>query len=114
MYPSVIAAAPFRAQRRARRRMTAIMAGGAPLQWRVFVSTDEDRATGVARPQQRASRRSQRVLVEAAALHDGGEVRAAILEQAEILQRIAVDHQQVGEGAGLDDAEFAFLAHDLG
>ena len=36
------------------------------------------------------------------------------LEQAEILQRIAVDHQQVGIGAGLDDAELAFLADDLG
>ena len=33
---------------------------------------------------------------------------------AEVLERIAVDHDQVGERAGLDDAELALLAQDLG
>ena len=53
------------------------------------------------------ARGAQRVAISSvflwklAALHDGRQVGAAVLEQAEILQRIAVDHQQVGEGAGL-------------
>ena len=41
-------------------------------------------------------------------------MRAAVLEQAEVLQRIAVDHQKIGKGAGFDHAELALLAHDLG
>ena len=39
---------------------------------------------------------------------------ALVEEQLELLERIAVDHDQVGEGAGLDDAELALVAQDLG
>ena len=52
--------------------------------------------------------------MELAGLHDHRQVGALVEEQLELLQRIAVDHDQVGEGAGLDDAELAFLAQDLG
>src|SRR5262245_20507785 len=89
------------------------MAGSVPLEWRVFVSSKEDGATGVARSQRRTSRRSQCVLVEAAGFHDGRQVWAAILEQAEVLQRVTVDNQQVGEGILRDGPELVFLAHDL-
>src|SRR6266404_7987230 len=56
----------------------------------------------------------ERVLVELAGLHDHRQMGALIEEQLELLQRIAVDHDQVGEGAGLDDAELALLAQHLG
>ena len=42
----------------------------------------------------------------------GGEMFALLLEQAEIFQRIAVDQQQVGQGAGLQRAQFALLPND--
>src|SRR5262245_4850758 len=56
----------------------------------------------------------QPVLMKASALHDGGEILALLLQHAEIAQRIALDDQKVGEGAGLETAELAHLAHDLG
>src|SRR5258708_10517374 len=51
-----------------------VIAGGAPLQWRVFVEPREVRATGVARPQQRprSRRLCGRLAVEALAV--GGHV----------------------------------------
>src|ERR1041384_1774078 len=55
----------------------------------------------------------QSVLVELAALHDRAEMFALLLEQAEILQWIAVDHDEVGAGPSLQRADLALLAHDL-
>ena len=55
----------------------------------------------------------QPALVELAGLHDDGEVLALILEQRQILQRIAVDHQEIGEGAGRERADLALQAQDL-
>src|SRR5260221_1001500 len=51
-----------------------VIAGGAPLQWRVFVEPREVRATGVVRPQQRprSRRLGGRLAVEALAV--GGHV----------------------------------------
>src|SRR4051812_7820373 len=54
----------------------------------------------------------QHVLMEFAALHNGSEILALLLEQAKVLQRIAIDDDQIGEGAGLQRAELAFLPHD--
>ena len=36
------------------------------------------------------------VLVEAAAFHDHGQVLALLLQDTQVLQRVAVDDQQVG------------------
>src|SRR5947207_4976838 len=54
----------------------------------------------------------QPVLVKPAALHDGGKIFALLLQQPEVLQRIAVDQQQVRIGAGLQRPELAFLPND--
>src|SRR5215470_3490835 len=51
------------------------------------------------------------VLVEAAVLHDG-EQPVAILQNAHVAQRIAVDQQDVGEEARLDLAQLLFHHHD--
>src|SRR5262245_4329805 len=56
----------------------------------------------------------QPVLVESAALHDHRKVLALPLQQLQVLQRIAVDDEQVGKGARLQAAELALHAHDLG
>src|SRR5690348_617603 len=61
-----------------------------------------------------AGRLLERILVELAGLHDHRQVLALVEEELEILQRIAVDHDQVGKSTGLDDAELAFLPQDLG
>src|SRR4029078_4111184 len=53
------------------------------------------------------------VLVEHAAFHDGGKMRALVLEEPEVLERIAVDDDEIGERAGLDHAELTFAPHDL-
>src|SRR5215471_5129850 len=58
------------------------------------------------------SRSGEKVLVKAPALHDGREMGALFLEQAEIAERIAVHHEQVCEGPGRDHAELALLAQD--
>ena len=52
-------------------------------------------------------RRRQQVLVDLAVLHDDQEVPGRVFDQVDVLQRIAVDQQQVGERAFLDDAELA-------
>src|SRR3954464_8189218 len=52
--------------------------------------------------------------METAALHDHAEVTALVLKHREVLQRIAVDQDEVGEGAGLERPELAFLAQHLG
>src|SRR4051812_25256170 len=56
----------------------------------------------------------QRALVEPSALHDDGEMRALVLKEAEILQRVAVDDEEVGIGAGGDDAELTLHLQELG
>src|ERR1041384_5966519 len=55
---------------------------------------------------------AQPVLVELAALHDRAEMLALLLEQAEVLQRIAVHDDEIGVGARLQRADFSFHAHD--
>src|ERR1700722_14645940 len=55
----------------------------------------------------------QRILVELAGLHDHRQMGALIEEQLELLQRIAVDEDEIGEGARLHDAELALLAQNL-
>src|SRR5437870_5046463 len=56
----------------------------------------------------------QPVFVEASALHDHGEMLTLLLQDAQILEWIAVDDQEVRESAGLEAAELAHLAYDLG
>src|SRR5262249_18467130 len=55
----------------------------------------------------------QPVLVEAPALHDDAEIFALLLQNAEVLERVAVDDEEIGKGTGLEAAELAHLAHDL-
>ena len=52
-------------------------------------------------------RTSKGVLVDLAVLHDDLEVLGGVGDQVDVLQRIAVDQQQVGECALLHDAELA-------
>src|SRR5262245_18381976 len=54
------------------------------------------------------------VPVELPALHDRGQLRAAVVKHTEVLERITVDHQQVGVGALLQHAELALAADHLG
>src|SRR3546814_3752102 len=56
----------------------------------------------------------QAVLVESAALDDRREVPALALQQGDVIQRVVVDHDQIGPGARLDDAELAGPPHHLG
>src|SRR5258706_13798511 len=56
----------------------------------------------------------QPALVELAALHDGCEMLALVLQEPEVLQRIPVDHDQIGEGAGLEGAKLALLPQNPG
>src|SRR5687768_13651812 len=56
-----------------------------------------------------ADGRAQRVLVDAAVLHDDDEVLLGIRDQADVLDRIAVDQQQVGERPLRDDADPAWI-----
>ena len=51
--------------------------------------------------------------MELAGLHDHRQVRALVEEELELLERIAVDHDQVGQRAGCDGAELAVHAQDL-
>src|SRR3546814_9037709 len=55
----------------------------------------------------------QAVLVESAALDDRREVPALALQQGDVIQRVVVDHDQIGPGARLDDAELAGPPHPL-
>lgn len=56
---------------------------------------------------------SKSVLDEAPAFHDRGQVASLLLEHTEISQRIAINHQKIGEGARLDNAELPLHAHDF-
>src|SRR5689334_5110152 len=56
----------------------------------------------------------QPVLVEASGLHDDRKVSALLLQQLEVLERVAVDDNQVGKGALLQTADLALHACDLG
>ena len=47
------------------------------------------------------------ILVDLAVLHDDDEVLGRVLDQLDVRDRVAVDQQQVGERAFLDDAELA-------
>ena len=49
-----------------------------------------------------------------AALHDERHVPALLGQERQILQRIAVDDDEVGEGAGRDAADLAFHAQTRG
>ena len=49
----------------------------------------------------------QVVLVELAALHDRREMSALVLQQVQIVQRVALDHQKIGQRAGCDNAQLA-------
>src|SRR5471032_2737268 len=55
----------------------------------------------------------QRILMKLAGLHDHRQVAALLEEELELLEGIAVDHDQVGIGTRLDDAELALLAQNL-
>ena len=55
----------------------------------------------------RLSQLSNGVLVDLAALHDDLEVPGGVGDQIDVVQRIAVDKQQVGERALLHDAKLA-------
>ena len=46
-------------------------------------------------------------LVEGAVLHDHREVGAVAVEQRDVGERVAGERDQIGAGAGRDDAEFA-------
>src|SRR5262249_29118002 len=69
---------------------------------------------GIGRGAKPPSELAQAVLVKTAALHDGGQVPALLLEQAEVAERVAVDDEEIGEGAGGNHAELAFLAEQPG
>src|SRR3954467_6126275 len=49
----------------------------------------------------------QGILVHLTVLHDDDEIFLGISEQRDVVQRIAVDQQQVGQRPGLDHAELA-------
>ena len=53
--------------------------------------------------------RRPRVLVELAVLHDDEEGLLRIRHQSNVVERIAIDHQEIGERAFLDDAELAWI-----
>src|SRR5215471_116890 len=53
---------------------------------------------------------SQAMLVKYATLHDGGQVRALVLEQLEVVERVAVHQKEVGEGPRGNHPELALLA----
>src|SRR5438046_1845986 len=53
-----------------------------------------------------------RSLVEGAVLHDRQQA-VAILEDADVGQRVAFDQKEISEITGLDLAEFVALHHDL-
>src|SRR5690349_107340 len=52
--------------------------------------------------------RPQRVLVELPTLHDDGQMRALLGEKRDVLERVAVDDEKIGEGARRDDSELPF------
>jgi hypothetical protein len=56
----------------------------------------------------------QQVLDELAGLHDRQDAFALIAEHAEIRERIAVHHDEIGVRLGRDHADFAGHADDLG
>jgi hypothetical protein len=47
------------------------------------------------------------ILVDFAALHDHDKVLGGIFDQLDVVERIAVDQQEIGERALLHDAELA-------
>ena len=55
----------------------------------------------------------QPALVEFAGLHDDGEMLALILEQRKVLQGVAIDDQQIGEGARSQRSDLALQPQDL-
>src|SRR5262245_37620974 len=95
MKPSASAAAPFNSHRPSGMGRDGLAIAAVPL----CVTAD-------------AMALVESVLMKFAALHDGTEMLALLLEQAEVLQRIAVDHDEVGVGAGLQRADFPIHAHD--
>src|SRR5262245_4705123 len=60
---------------------------------------------GVISPSLRSLR--QRVLVDLSVLHDDDEVLARVLDELDVLDRVAVDEKQVGQRAFFDDTELA-------
>jgi len=52
--------------------------------------------------------------VEPPALHHDRDVGALILEETQVLQWVAVDHQEIGEGARRDDPEVLRATEELG
>src|SRR5262245_55524581 len=55
----------------------------------------------------RARRLVEPAFVKTPGLHDNRQVPALILEQAEVIERIAVDQQQIGPGPRLQRADLA-------
>ncbi len=53
----------------------------------------------------------QRPLVELSALHDGGQMASLVLEQAEVLKRVPVHHDQVGKRPRRQGAEAPLHPH---
>src|SRR5262245_38267594 len=95
MKPSASAAAPFNSHRPSGMGRDGLAIAAVPL----CVTAD-------------AMALVQSVLMELAALHDRAEMFALLLEQAEVLQRVAIDHDEVGIGAGFQRADFPFHAYD--
>src|SRR5215469_7112833 len=62
----------------------------------------------------RARRSAEPVLVELPTLHDGREVRALVLEELEIVDRIAVDDEEISESAGGDHTQLPLLTQHAG
>src|SRR5215510_7893418 len=64
-------------------------------------------ASGWASPSPPARLLTERVLVDFSVLHDEDEVLGRILDQLDVLDRVAVDEKQVGQRAFFDDTERA-------
>ena len=50
---------------------------------------------------------TKRILVDYSVLHDQGEVLFRLIEEVEVLERIAIDRQEIRIGAFFDRSEFA-------
>src|SRR5215831_2577689 len=80
---------------------------------RVPAAATLPRITAASAASERAEERSgQPVLVKAAALHDGGEVRALFLKQVEVAERIAIHQQQIREGVRRDHSQLTLMTQE--
>src|SRR5215475_14861043 len=54
----------------------------------------------------------QEILVDLAVLHDHNEAPGRVLNELDILQRVAIDEQKIGKGTGFDYAQLAGIRID--